>query len=281
MRVGSGRKAFYPEAEKELYDWILDQRKKRLAVTFVTIRISINEILDRADMVALYGDLITEFKATTGWLNAFMKRHNLIRYQRTKISQKLPKQLEEKLEEFYRFVIHLGIQKSFELCNILNMDKIPVWFDMARNFTINTKREKTVHICGIDNENNQFTVVLTCAADGTRLPPICIFKGKQMPRGEKAPPSVVVWVQENRWMKIELMKCYINYLNCMRSSNSQSRFPAMMDNLRKEWHFWMSNGGAGYTEAGNLQRAKISDVCRWSIKDIFYIDLILITACMI
>ncbi|CAG8636154.1 12375_t:CDS:2 [Rhizophagus irregularis] len=25
----------------------------------------------------------------------------------------------------------------------------------------------------------------------------------------------------------------------------------------------MSNGGAGYTEAGNLQRAKISDVCRW------------------
>ncbi|PKC03592.1 hypothetical protein RhiirA5_363086 [Rhizophagus irregularis] len=53
---------------------------------------------------------------------------------------------------------------------------------MARNFTINTKREKTVHICGIDNENNQFTVVLTCA-------PICIFKGKQMPRGEKAPPS--------------------------------------------------------------------------------------------
>ena len=24
------------------------------------------------------------------------------------------------------------------------------------------------------------------------------------------------------------------------------------DNLRKEWHFWMSNGGAGYTEAENL-----------------------------
>ncbi|PKK55336.1 hypothetical protein RhiirC2_764652 [Rhizophagus irregularis] len=49
-----------------------------------------------------------------------------------------------------------------------------------------------------------------------------------MPRGEKAPPSVVVWFQENRWMNVELMKCYINYLNCMRSSNSQSRFPAMM-----------------------------------------------------
>ncbi|CAB4412953.1 unnamed protein product [Rhizophagus irregularis] len=245
MRVGSGRKAFYPEAEKELYNWVLDQRKKGLAVTFITIRISMNEILDRADMVALYGDLTTEFKATTGWLNAFMKRHNLTRRRRTKISQKLPEQLEEKLEEFYR----------------------------------------------TGNENNRFTVVLTCAADGTRLPPICIFK-------------------ESGWMNVELMKRYIDYLNCMRSSNSQSRFPAMMvfdsfrghleesvkekfnqsnidlavipggltskcqpldvainkpfkDNLRKEWHFWISNGGAGYTEAGNLRRAKISDVCGW------------------
>ncbi|GBC31340.2 pogo transposable element with KRAB domain [Rhizophagus irregularis DAOM 181602=DAOM 197198] len=192
-----------------------------------------NEILDRADMIALYGDLTTEFKATTG--------------------------------------------------------------------------EKTVHICGTGNENNRFTVVLTCTADGTRLPPICIFKGKQMPCGEKAPSGVVVWFQKSGWMNVELMKHYIDYLNHIRSSNSQSRFPAMMvfdsfrryleesvkekfkqsnidlaiipsgltskcqpldvainkpfkDNLRKEWHFWISNGGAGYTEVENLRRAKISDI---------------------
>jgi hypothetical protein len=164
MQVGSGRKAFYPEAEKELYDWVLDQRKKGLAVTFVTIRISMNEILDRADIAALYGDLTTEFKATTGWLNAFMKRHNLTRRRRTKISQKLPEQLEEKLEEFYWFIIRLRIRKSFELCNIFNMDETPVWFDMAGNFTINTKGKKTIHIRGTGNENNRFTVILTCAA---------------------------------------------------------------------------------------------------------------------
>jgi molybdopterin-guanine dinucleotide biosynthesis protein A len=31
-RVGSGRKAFFPEAEKRLYDWIIEQRKQGLAV---------------------------------------------------------------------------------------------------------------------------------------------------------------------------------------------------------------------------------------------------------
>jgi hypothetical protein len=35
------------------------------------------------------------------------------------------------------------------------------------------------------------------------------------------------------------------------------------NNLRKEWHKWMSKGGAGITTVGNLKRAKISDVCGW------------------
>ena len=35
------------------------------------------------------------------------------------------------------------------------------------------------------------------------------------------------------------------------------------DNLRKEWHAWMSNGGAGETATGNLRRARLSDVCLW------------------
>ncbi|CAB4423986.1 unnamed protein product [Rhizophagus irregularis] len=35
------------------------------------------------------------------------------------------------------------------------------------------------------------------------------------------------------------------------------------DNLRKEWHTWMASGGAGETAAGNLRRARLSDVCLW------------------
>jgi len=35
------------------------------------------------------------------------------------------------------------------------------------------------------------------------------------------------------------------------------------DHLRKEWHLWMADGGAGLTAKGNLKRAKLSDVCQW------------------
>jgi len=33
------------------------------------------------------------------------------------------------------------------------------------------------------------------------------------------------------------------------------------NNLHKKWHIWMAGGGAGVTAAGNLCRARLSDVC--------------------
>jgi hypothetical protein len=45
------------------------------------------------------------------------------------------------------------------------MNETPVWFDIAGNFTVNQRGEKTVHVRGTGNEKNRFTVVLTCAAD--------------------------------------------------------------------------------------------------------------------
>ena len=93
-----------------------------------------------------------------------MKRNKLAWWRCTKVSQKLPVQTKELLEKFYQFIIQFRIKKSFELHNILNMNEIPIWFDIARNFTIDQKGEKTVHIRATSNEKNQFTVVLTCAA---------------------------------------------------------------------------------------------------------------------
>lgn len=122
------------------------------------------EILNEPDMISLYEDLAKDFKASNRWMFAFMKRFNLSRRRRTKISQKLPSQTNELLKNFQQFIIRLRTEKSFELSNILNMDETPVWFDMAGNFTIDQIGEKTIHIRGTGNEKNRFTVVLTCAA---------------------------------------------------------------------------------------------------------------------
>ncbi|GBB86780.1 hypothetical protein RclHR1_01320015 [Rhizophagus clarus] len=124
-------------------------------------------------------------------IQSFMKRFDLSLRRRTKISQKLTENIDEKLENFKCFIIRLKLQYNFDLNSIYNMDKTPIWFDMAGNMTINNKGDKTVHICTTGNDKNWFTVVLTCSADGSKYPPICIFKGKQLSCKEVIPKGVI------------------------------------------------------------------------------------------
>lgn len=61
--------------------------------------------------------------------------------------------------------------------------------------------------------------------DGTKLPPICIFKGKKLTRAEKEkiPSGVIVWFQKNGWMDVNLMKKYVDYFN-----NNRTGSPTML-----------------------------------------------------
>ncbi|GBC35822.2 pogo transposable element with KRAB domain [Rhizophagus irregularis DAOM 181602=DAOM 197198] len=281
-RIGSGQKAFYPEAEEKLYTWLIEQRKQGLAVTYTILRIKMQNILKEREMITLYGGSAKEFKTSCQWISSFMKRYKLSWRRRTKISQKLPRQTEETLAKFHQFINNLRTRKSFDLCNIFNMDKPPVWFNMVGNFTIDQKGEKTVQIRSTGNDKNRFTVVLTCAADnGTKLPPICIFKGKRLSKGEKIPPGVVVWFQDKGWMDSELMNRYIDYLgdkiNKRTGARAPSVIPCSLTSLCQPldvainkpfkanllYILWMAAGGAGQTNKGNLRRAKFSDVCAW------------------
>src|SRR5436190_18502013 len=75
-----------------------------------------------------------------------MKRFDLSLKRKTKISQKLPEDTEEKIEESRRFIIRLRIQYNFDLNSIFNMNETSIWFDMAGNLTVNNKGDKTVYI---------------------------------------------------------------------------------------------------------------------------------------
>ncbi|GBC05073.1 hypothetical protein RclHR1_06000007 [Rhizophagus clarus] len=227
LRIDSGQKAFYPEAEKKLY---------------------------KPDIIALYSDVTESFKGSLRWLNCFMKKYKLSLRRHTKVSQKLSQQIEELLENFCQYIMHLRINNSYELCNIFNMDKIPVYFDMAGNFTINSKGDKTIHIH---------------CTDGTKLSPICIFKGKQMPHEEQAPTSIIVY--RPKTPKMMVYDSFRGHLHdSIKKDFHETGFDLAVipggltsicqpfdvvinkpfkDNLWKEWHLWMANSGAGQTES--------------------------------
>lgn len=64
--------------------------------------------------------------------------------------------------------------------NILNMDETPLYLNMILNKVIAQKGEKNVVVRTQNQERIRISCLLTICADGDKLPPYIIFKGKNI-----------------------------------------------------------------------------------------------------
>ena len=125
---------------------------------------------------------IAGFKFSSKWLDGFLGRYDLTQRRRTTVAQQLPSDLIEVQQSFLSYVLYMRMQYNYPLKYIGNMDETPMWFDLPSNTTINKKGEKTISIRTTGHEQTSFTVILGCMADGTKLPAVCIFKVKKIPK---------------------------------------------------------------------------------------------------
>ena len=82
-------------------------------------------------------------------------------------------------------------EKKIRPEHIINMDEVPLTFDIPVNRTVDKMGAHTVNIRTTGNEKLPFTVVLTCQANGQKLLTMVIFKRKTLPK-ENFPASVVI-----------------------------------------------------------------------------------------
>jgi len=151
---------------------------------------------------------ITDFGGPTSWCKTFMRRNGLCMRTKTTIVQKLPHEYERKIIEFHKYVINMRKKVCFEIGQLGNMDEVPLTFDVLSNKTVDGKDGKTVMIKTSGNEKTRYTVVLACCADGTKLPPLLIFKRKTLPKDE-IPHGIFVHVCYKGWMDGEGMKLWL------------------------------------------------------------------------
>ena len=117
---------------------------------------------------------------------------------KTTIAQKLPCEYERKIIEFHKYDINKRKKLCFEIGQLGNMDEVPLMFDVPSNKTVDVKGAKTITIKTSGNEKTRYTVVLACCADGTKLPPLLLFKGKTMPK-DVIPRGIYVHAHSNGW----------------------------------------------------------------------------------
>lgn len=176
--------AKWPELEEEMKDWIVEERNFSCEVSTKT---TINE----SKLRAIARDL--DDSHGTSWCYRFMKRNGLVIGRKTRIAQKMPLDYKNQIIEFHHFIINARKETDYKLCQIGNMDEVPLTSDVVSSRAVDIKGSKTVTVKTSGHEKTHYTVVLSCCADGTKLSLMLIFKRKTLPK-DRNPHGIFVHV---------------------------------------------------------------------------------------
>jgi transposase-like protein len=222
-RLNRGSSPKYPVLETALVNWVKEKRKNQNAVSRTMIQMKGKALAQQRQwQVTCPG--IGSFAFSNKWLDGFMSRNKFSNRRRTTIAQHLPDDLIETQQAFLAYIMYMRIEYDYPLGLIANIDETPVTFDLPSNMTIDETGARSISIRTTGHEKTNFTVVLSCMADGMKLPPLIIFKLKKIPRGN-FPPEVVVQANQTGWMNEQVMMYWIEKIwtkRAPRFSNPRS-----------------------------------------------------------
>lgn len=88
---------------------------------------------------------IQDFKGGPSWCLRFMKRKGLSIRAQTTLCQQLPPDYEEQVANFRKFIQTKIEKNSIEPDNIINMDEVPLTFDLPLTRTVTIKVKPLSH----------------------------------------------------------------------------------------------------------------------------------------
>lgn len=159
-RADCGKKARWPELEGRLHTWVLEQRAQGRALSTVQLRLKAQTLAKEMGAVGFVGG--------PSWCSRFMRHKALAIRARTSMCQNLPQDFREKVEKFLFFTKKEIESNGITDSHILNMDEVPLTFDIPMERSVATKGDKVITIATTGHEKAHFTVVLACSADGKK-----------------------------------------------------------------------------------------------------------------
>lgn len=162
-----------------------------------------------------------------------MRRRHLSIHTRTSVSQQLPEDYQEKLATFHAYCKNNITEKKICPEQIINMDEVPLTFDIPVNRTVDRTGARTVNVRTTGNEKASFTVVLACQANGQKLLPMVIFKRTTVPK-ENFPVGVVIKANSKGWMDEEMMSVWLREIYVKRPGGFFHVAPSLLicDSMR-------------------------------------------------
>jgi hypothetical protein len=211
----------YEKMEKELVEWLKEQREKRIAIKRANIKAKALELTASST-----------FRASNGWFENFKKRWHVRKRLPTHQVQKIKEDGWNKVIDYFeeirkkRVEIELrSTDSTLKKCTFINMDEVPLEFDDL-GYTYDFRGVKEVSVLNTTNSKRRVTMVLSITSDAKILPPMLIFK-RRTPLPEqflrKFDKLAFVACNPKGWMNGDLMKTWIEHVlsNFQRDSASQ------------------------------------------------------------
>ena len=100
----------------------------------------------------------------------------------------------------------------FEGGQLGHMGEVSLTFDVPSNKTVDVKGAKTIMVKTSGNEKT----LLACCDEGTKLPPLLIFKRKTLPKNV-IPHGIYIHIHFKGWMNGDGMKLWLEKVRSKRS----------------------------------------------------------------
>ena len=165
-----GAKVIYQQAYNKLIDFIECNRKLGIPITTWGLLIELFKIEPERKNYKI--------KTNLQLLYRFMNKYSYSFRCGTHIGQTLKNESLFNASLFWNEVHSMIKKNGFGRCNIFNMDESPIFFKMAPTKTIAKRGKKTILIKTQNQEKVRISIILTISADGDKLKPLIIFKGK-------------------------------------------------------------------------------------------------------
>ena len=114
------------------------------------------------------------FKASNGWLEKFLLRHNLVSRRPTTTCQE-PEEYAQKIVDYLLFVERRRRSPNYY---IYAAEETTVYLDYSRSLTVKNKRIQEVPVK--TSGHNKLHVMLTARSDGFKCRPYILLKNKQL-----------------------------------------------------------------------------------------------------
>ena len=140
---------------------------------------------------------------------------------KTTVCQSTPADCISKMVSFFTQLRDLQRCNKYPHSCIFAMDETACWFDMHSDSTTHSTGAHSVPIKTTGHEKDHFTVILTARADGVKLKPYVVFKGKgtRLIKSLQKIKGIVVSFSVNGWMNDALTIDYLRTIIGVLSFN--------------------------------------------------------------